>query len=39
LTSFADLVFQREFVIDAVQLKQIDGLHAEPPQAELGLLP
>ena len=38
LDQLTDLVFQREFVVDAVQLKEVDGLHAEPSQAQFGFL-
>ena len=35
---FADLVLGGELVIDAVQLEQVDGVHAEPAQTHLALL-
>jgi hypothetical protein len=33
------LIFSRNLGIDAMQLKQIDLLHAQPSQAHLALLP
>ena len=36
---FADLVLGGELVVDAVQLEQVDGVHAETAQAHLTLLP
>ena len=36
---FADLVLGGELVVDAVQLEQVDGVHAETAQAHLALLP
>ncbi len=38
LDQLTDLVFERELVVDAVQLKQVDGVDAEAAQAQLGFL-
>ena len=38
LDELADLVLGGEFVVDAVQLEQVDGVHAEAAQAHLALL-
>lgn len=35
----ADLVLEREVLVDAVQLEQVDGVHAQPAQAQLAFLP
>ena len=38
LHELTDLVLGREFVVDAVQLEQVDGVHAEAAQAHLAFL-
>ena len=35
---FADLVLGGELVVDAVELEQVDGFHAETAQAHLAFL-
>ena len=37
-SEFADLVLGGELVVDAVQLEQVDGLHAETAQTHLAFL-
>ena len=38
LDQLTDLVFERELVVDAVQLKQVDGVDAEPAQTQFRFL-